>query len=215
MTDYMTTREGYGGRTETIVDTARFVVDLAAALGGTVEQSDPPDNDYHHILVGELRLSVYANGFRHKGKVHVTCYPVSVPHEDRPYHDGKGTYEMPDANISPLRPMPTIAKDVQRRVIDAAQEPLASIRAYVAKRQASRGSLAENVAKIVAAVPELRESQNGSSSEDSYSKTLNWNGGGVYLSARAYNDGKVGIDRIGSVSLEVFLEICAVLRGGQ
>lgn len=206
MTDYHITREQYG-RTETIIDLPRFTADLAAELGGIVTKKE--DREFSYIRLDDLELHVYANGYWSHGKVHISAIAADIPPGDRPYQDGTGTYRLPDARVSPDRPMATIAKDIKRRVIDAAQTPLANIKKYVAQRSASRNSLTENVAKIRAAVPEITETDRGS--DDAYNRSLWWSGQGVYMYARAYAGGDVGIDRIGNVSLEAFIEICDVL----
>ncbi len=216
MTDYLIEREAYG-RTERIVDIGRFVADLAKQLGGEIEKEDgeiEKEDTVRHIRLNGLQLSVYSNRYQHKDKVHISAYPLDILPDDRPYHDTRGTYKMADAYVSVTRPIATIAKDIKRRVIDANQEVIANIRNYAAQQVQLRNDIATVGAKLSEQVPEMRERQNGSRSNSYSSRTFDWSAAGnnVFLTARAYADGFIDIDRIGNISLAAFVEICDVLR---
>jgi hypothetical protein len=211
-TRYITVSHAYGRHTEKI-NLDAFAADLAAALGGTLEQPEPGYHTSCRIAFPEagLCLSV-SSGWRKSEarRVTVSAHITDVRYDDRPCSDGRGTYKMPEATVSIDRPMAKIAADVKRRVIDAAERPSAAIRAYAAKRAVERDDLAAAIKRIVSAVPEMAESRNGPS--DNYRRQLHWMADGIHMSAYAYSTGHVSVERLGTVSAAAFIEICEVLR---
>ncbi len=201
----------FRGRTESVVDVPRFVADLAPLIGGTVIPSESDNDHTFYVRVGGLMLHVYGGQHTNRcrlDQVHVSCAVADVPPGDRPRYDGTGRYSMPSVNVSATKSIGVIARDITKRVIDAAAEPLAAIHAYVRQQQESREGLGQVLEELRVKVPELRERE----SSDSYERRLDWIPNNVYLQACAYASGQVGIDRIGNVSLEAFVEIADVLR---
>jgi hypothetical protein len=206
---YTTTREKYG-RSEMVIDLARFAADLAAALGGTVETDKDAVMGNHRIVLEGMKLSLSANHYHTKDKVEVSALPIFPRDGDWPIHHGpNGTFTLPSMKVSPDRPMPAIVRDIRKRVIDAAVRPIANIAEHVATRRSERAWLEAATAELLAAVPEMRVYH---SQDNGYSKDMYWNGEGTSLDATMHLGGTVSIRRLEGVPSSTFVEMCEVLR---
>jgi hypothetical protein len=209
MTDYFTTKETFG-RTEKILDVQRFTRDLAKAMGGAYKAPKPDD-----MGVGERYATFDLDGFtigitrswqdRLADKVTVNIDPadVKLTYNDTPRGDD---YKLPRASLSAGKPMARIVADIRRRVIEPAKAPTEKRRAYAADLKAKANNLAAR-ADTFRKNPRLDvRVENGAT----HSGTI-FNREGVYLNARFYADGTVGIDRLGTISADQFEAILAVL----
>lgn len=180
MTNYLTGTNRWG---EAVFDMARFAADLAAELGGTVIE-DPERRDCNTIEVDGVRAWLatkgYGAGAYAKVHVHAMRPADGLAYNDHPY--GK-EYKLPDAWVTATRPMPAIAKDVRRRVIEPAKTPLAKWREHGA-------AVRRRGADLVARAAWLRGLGLAVRLDNGATRTGNFHGA---VSGEFYADGAVNI----------------------
>jgi hypothetical protein len=210
---YTRTVEHYG-RKEVEIDLDAFARDLAKALNGKVVNNDADSRSWHSIaLPGYDGMTIHVSRGYHTGhrRVAVSAHAENIPHSDRPWNDGTGTYKLPEATVSIDRPMSKIAVDITRRVVVPATIPLANIRKYAADRKADRERLAGTVERICAAIPEFHSRDDSS---DGFQKRLYGqaclSGLAITVSSGSSAD-SVHVDRF-YTSPDALIEIAAVLR---
>ena len=215
MTQYLITEEKYG-RSETRPDFAALARDLAPLLGGKFVQ--PEDREWWSgIEVDGMMLQICASQqgqHSDRRKVVVDANPIGIRHDDRPTVYAGSSYSekfrLPQATVSVERPLAAIAKDIKRRVIDAAKAPLAEIAAYAAERQNSRDSLSMAVHAAKAAFPGAEESKNFP--RDTHHCRL-WLPN--FSPIDVYADGDVHLERLPNVSLETAKAIIALIKADR
>jgi hypothetical protein len=191
------------------VDLARFVPDLAAALGGKVFRPEG-------YLDSDERRNIELDGFvisvssvwndPTKVSLHISESERKWLGSNEPYGDD---YKMPSIRISVDRPMKTLVADIKRRLLEPAKAPAAKRREYAAKLAASKSNLATVAAALRQRFPrlEVRDPKDQVHSTGLY---LN-SDAGPYLSGTVYSDGKVSIDRLGQLSPEQFERLMKTL----
>lgn len=194
-----------GGAPEKKLDLQRFATDLAAAIGGEAKPfTGEFDSDRYRIASIELGREVINLAAQDwgadKGKVHLSIYAGDVPSGPK-----GGQYATPRITVSPGRPMAALARDVQRRLIDAAEPALAKQREYKAANDAFKLALADNAKRLERLVPGMRVSF----VRDEPSARFDM--AGAYLSGRVNADGTFTVDRMASINLETLAVIAAAL----
>lgn len=183
------------------VDTQRFARDLCKAMGGTNLQGEYA---MARFMVGTEQIWVHGDDW--KKRVNIGVSAPDVAHGDRNLYNGD--HKTAEASFNPDRPIERLAKEVRTRVIEASKDALAKQRAYAAEQIARREGIAADAAKLQAEMPNITVRVNDS---DKQSATI-WAKGDIHLSARLNVGGTVYIDRIGSVSVEKFKKIMAILE---
>lgn len=204
-----------------IPDIARLTADLAAALGGKVVVNNDRD-DIGDILLtdpeaGDLTLHVTAQTWSaaKANRIIISARVTGVAHEDNPRTAGYtgDKFRMPSITVSGDRSIFAIAKDVRRRVVEAAAEPATAIREYVRERHAGRDSLASHVANMKASFPEISFADGRG---DNYSCPFSlWleKPSKFYLNGRLNSDGSINIDNMSSVDQKLFATLMAAVKG--
>lgn len=197
------------------LDIALFAADLTKALDKLLPSvdvvkliADKPDdidrNNRRSIQVGNDRIDLSANGY--KGKVHVYITAPDVPHGDWSTYDKE--QRTVDATVSPdARSIEAIAKDINKRVIEANAPALAKRRAHAAQQKANRDGIAKHCADLKAAIPGLDIRL-----KDGEQRATFYGNGGFdgYLSGTINTDGSISLERL-SVSNSQFRKIAKLL----
>lgn len=199
-------------RTEIKIDMVSFARDLAKALDKLLTSTAVkllPAGDYPNesqtIRVGNDNLNLHA--VNHKRTVSASIAAPDVPWGDRNTYDKSHRTEQ--ASVNPDgRKIEAIAADIYRRVIVASQAALAKQREYKAMQAEARASIVRVSAALKERLPALNLRVN-----EQEKRAAIYNGGdGHYLSGTLNADGTVGIDRIGSMSVETFVRIVEILN---
>lgn len=208
---YVTEAESFG-RKEYKIDMPRFAADLTKALTAllkpTIVKLLPATeyvNERQTIQVGTEHINLTADNW--KRRVSVSISAPDVPWDDRSMYDK--AHKTESARLNPeARDIEAIARDINRRVIEPAKEPLRLQREH-AKRQAdNRSSIVRLANALKARLPIL----DVRTDEKAQRATLYGNSDGHYLSATLHADATVAIERIGSMSLSKFERIVAILN---
>jgi len=185
------------------IDLARFAADLAKALGGELQAAGDYPNEVQTFRVGADLVCLHANNW--KRRVNVSISAPDVPHDERFARYDKS--DRPEsATVSPDRPIATIARDVKRRVIDASQPALTLQRENAKANATRRAAIVVEADALKATCPMLDVKVN----EREQRATI-WGSGDHYLSATLSADGKVHVERIGSMDRATFQKIVALL----
>lgn len=201
---YFTESEKYG-RKEVEFDSKRFLADLVAALGGS-----NPDPEYQGGRFDLGDLSIYLRqGYGAKARrVTISCGASDRAAHQRAYSHGR-LPAFPSITVDPDRPLDVLVKDIKRRVIDAAVEPLAALKAADAAQGEAFASLQAAAARINARFP---GAVTLSTVDTVREAPLYLNGGGsAYLSGRLQSDGRLYVDRVGTVDAEKVERLLALL----
>jgi hypothetical protein len=206
---YKTTRVQYG-RTEIIIDVRKFATDLSAALGGSglAAPSEHDANGRAQFRLGADEVTVYGNGYHHKGRVEVRIDAPEVPYDDRNMHNKEHHTE--SATVDPdARTIERIAADIKKRVIDPSQEALRLQREYAAGKAANRSGICVHMETLRAAMPNLQVRKRDERALDAQ---IYSNSAGHYVGATMAADGHVSIQHIGSMSLEKFVRMMRAIN---
>lgn len=205
---YSYTVEHYG-RTEHRLDARRFAEDLARAFGGTMI---PESEEYEKQSSGDftmpadgVKIRVYRSYIHKAEQVGLYISATDVPRdvESSLYGD---KYKLPSITVSTARPLASLVKDIQRRLIDAAAPALAARRDMARQHAEAKTSMASAVAAMRRKFPDLRIEVNSKGTESTFYSSA------PYLAGRIYNDGSVTIDRMGSMPANQFAAVLRVLR---
>jgi hypothetical protein len=197
-----------GSGTEKKIDLPRFAADLAKELGAKVlpPATDYP-SEYQSLAIGIDRLVLNADNWKKRVTANLEAPDVAWG-DWSTYADDQKTES---ATVNPDgRSIASIAKDIQKRVIDANQAALAARRAYAVQQKQNRADIVARAAALKAAHPNLDVRVN----ESEQSATIYSGPSAFYLNARMNSSGRVSIDRLGDVSGETFGKILAVLEAG-
>ena len=205
----------FGGRKEVKIDMPRFARDLAKALDKLLTGTDVvkllPPGEYAHenqsIQVGNDVLDIRADNWKKKVNAYINAPDV--------VWGNRNTYEKShrteSASVNPDgRTIEAIAKDINKRVVVASQEALAKQREWAAANIAAKAEIVRVAAALKDRVPGLDIRVN----VDEKRAAVYSGSTGHYLSGSLSADGTVSVDRIGSVSVETFARIVAILNEG-
>lgn len=199
------------------IDLPRFAADLAKALDRLLTSvevklltSDKPTDDNQWpmerqiIRVGADHVSLSANTWKKR-----ICASIAAPDVS---WDDRNTYasdhRTEDATVNPEgRKIEAIARDINRRVIEASQPALKLQREHAANMKARRVSIVAEADALRAKLPALCIRTH----EKEQYATI-YGGNGHYLSGRLDPGGNVSLDRIGSMSVATFERIVAILN---
>lgn len=187
--------------------------EVAKTFGGKIlfVRDDDPLTEYHatvkvepHGATPGYKISIYIP-YPQK-KVTVRLLPYEQDNDIR-------TNDFPNATMTADRDLQALMADISRRVVNHA-EAIPALKRYAAKLEKKRAcerGVKDHLAKILAAVPSAYVSPGYPA--NSYEGRFFGRGGdkGVGYDARVYADGKVQIDRMGSVTLDQALRILNIL----
>lgn len=195
------------GRDEQQTDLVAFAYALANELGGQLLKGDEYPNERQRIALGPDILILRGNHYGAKGRVEVCITAAGIFPQDRDFYSK--SHKTAEATVNPDgRDIAAIARDIKRRVIDASQEALKAQRDYAAQRALQRNGVASYVGPLTDMGLRVDVASDG------LTASL-WNQGGHYLSGRLQADGTVYLDRVGSMDLETFKRVLAVLNGRE
>lgn len=201
------------------IDLVRFTRDLAKALNTLLPSVDNiavvTKGDYPHerqqIRVGADVLELSAVNYKKRISAYITAPDVAYGDWSTYDKDQKTV----DASVNPDgRSIESIARDLNRRVIEANQPALAARRAHAERQKQARANIVTEAAKLKAACPGLDVRVN----EREQSAAIYSGPSDYYLSGRLDADGRVSLDRIGAVSAATFRKIVKALeseKGGD
>lgn len=203
---YLTERESYG-RTETIVDRAAIVRDLAKTLGGTAEIEEGHYGGCKVTFADGLIIGVYAESGAKKGRARISAHG---PHRMTGKISHHAWPKFPEITVDASRPAEAIARDVERRIMAGAREALAELQAKAASVDSARAEAERHAAEIMAAFPSVSVTFNDANSTEAQ---VYANGGGVYLSGRLNSAGGLYVDRIGGLDPDQTRAVLTALYG--
>jgi hypothetical protein len=202
---YISVKEDHG-RKEFNIDVPRFAKELATALGtGNVVKPHNPDypTENQDIILAGQNLRLHISGYRYahhieKATVTISVSPTDVPFGERNQYDQ--THNTTSATISPdKRDIFAIARDVQKRVIDANATQIAKQREYAKGRADNRLSLECAMGELQTMVPKMSVKM----ADDKL--TAGWSFSAknykVMISGRLYPNGRISIDHVSSVNM--------------
>lgn len=215
---YIVDFEEYG-RKSSKVDLPSFARDLAKALDTLLTGTDVKlvkveeyPHEHQSIMIGTDRLDVRTY-YSNRGRVTASITAPDVPHGDWSTYDKEQRTE--DATVNPDgRSIETIARDINKRVIEANKPALAKRRAYAAQQAANRNAIVKHAADLKAAVPGLdirvneREQRAAIYGGDRFAG---------YLAGTLHSDGSVSLERLSGLSNANFRKIAKLLetKGGE
>ncbi|AMB48334.1 hypothetical protein [Methylobacterium sp. AMS5] len=180
-----------------------FVAALCIDLGGTDLRKD--EGFGHHwsmsFLIGKdrVRVAEQTNCGNCGSRVQIGVFPDEIPYY--PYMPMGDEYRCAHGKFDITRPVERIVREVQKRILDASVGALANRREHYAAHL-------EQKSWIVAQEPELQALgfRTERSSDD---EELRLHGHGI--NGRIQPNRTVHVERIGSVSLDKFKRIAAIL----
>jgi hypothetical protein len=211
MSNYITVTEetGRGGLLvqRERVNLKLFADDLANALNITSASATVTEyGDEAKIQIGEsteLRLST--DRYARTPRVEVSIRATDISHDDRNWH--AQDHKTPSASVSVGRDIKKIAADIKRRVIEASQSALQLQHDYAAQQQQNRHGIIAKAAKLQKAFPEIQVTVH----EREQRASLYLNRDNLYVSGSLQHDGRVNIERIGSLDQERFARVMSAL----
>jgi hypothetical protein len=179
---------------------------LAKELGGTMlpARGDEPCTWYSEFAMPDgAVVTLYRNNQRFR-------VSIGIDNETRRKIGNSVTLpEMPDANLSPNRPIAALAKEIKRRVIEPSKQALEVARGRVAEELSRRSSLADKVAELSKAFPIAAIDLD----RDGGSASFYLNARGAYLSGSLYADGSLSLQRCGTVPADRLGAVLKALLG--
>jgi hypothetical protein len=194
------------GRTRHEIDLARFTADLARELGGSMVAAQHGE---HYIAFEGFKISLN-DGWRQseRGKAIVGIRELEWKWLGSDEPSGE-RFRFPSIRVSVDRPLDKIAADIKRRLIEPAGPIAEARKAHADKIAGSRSDLASVAAKLRTNWPSLSVRHDA---DASYSGSIHRNANnGPYLDGRFYNDGRVSIDRLGTLSADQFERLMRAL----
>lgn len=202
---YVTITENYGGKVYKI-DLAAFCADLAPLLGGTAVEPEPDRNDWQRYIAVDGMLISASQRWNSRDRAVLRAKATGIEYRDMPspFSSYGEKFKLPEITVAVDRPLVAIAKDVKRRLVEPAAKPLNAIREYAADRMAERNSLSRWCAEVEKAFPGISQ---GHIDNDSAMYRLK-----RYGSFKVYANGKIQIERLPDVSIEVAKEIIRLTK---
>jgi len=194
------------GRTRHEIDLVRFTADLAKALGGRVLDAEHGE---HRIALDGFKISL-GDGWRQseRGKAILGIRELEWQWLGSDEPSGEG-FRFPSIRVSVDRPLDKIAAEVKRRLITPAGPVAAARKAHAEKIATAKSDLARVAAKLRKDWPSLDVRHDADASYNgSFHRNSN---GGPYLDGRFYKDGRITIDRIGTLSADQFERVLRAL----
>jgi hypothetical protein len=188
--------------TEPTLDAERFLADLARELGGAEIE---PQYKGGVFVCGPLRVYVRQGYGAKARRVHIGCNLADLAEIHRARREGRFP-DFPSAWVDPDKAWPALVKDIRRRVIDAAQAPLAQVRQMADDGDARTDRLRTAVDAVNALAPGAATMPEG----NSYEAPL-YLGRGVYLNGRLTSDGAIYVDRLGTIPADKVADFLALL----
>lgn len=205
---YVQVTKNQYGHTEMNFDSIRFAQDIATELGGTAEPyGETYDKRAKIILPDSIELFVYWQGYgaaAKAGKVSIEVQPDDVPYDLRPVYGSQ--YKLPSINVDTNRPLNKIAADIKRRLLPAAEAPIAARREYASKRQRKLSNMASARDSFAKEFPQFHVRGENDKASFSY-----YESGKIHISGRINEDQSITIDSLGALSAEQFRAVCAIL----
>jgi hypothetical protein len=210
---YLVETESFG-RKEFKIDLPRFATDVAAALTALLPETAVqvmPAGDYpaenQTIRVGNDNVNLHADNW--KKKVTASIAAPELKWGERNTYDKSHRTE--NASVNPNgRKVASIAADINRRVIVASQEALAKQREYAAAQVVAKAEIVRLANALKERLPGIDIRVNEQDKRATvYSGTT-----GHYFSGTLTVDGTVTIERVGSVPMDKFARIVAILNEG-
>lgn len=195
---------------EMSLDTPRLVADLAKALGATVKPDEMAASEFSPgtIIIGEMSIYVRSEHGAKKGRARIS---IGAPELARKLSHG-GPDAFPAITVDASRPLDKLATEVRRRVIEPAAAPLAALKARIEGEHNARADCERHAARIRAAHPKANIAfRDASTTEANF--YMNTSGG--YLTGRLQPDGRLYVDRCGTVEGVRVDAVLAALFGEQ
>lgn len=193
------------------IDVRPLAAELATALGGAVANRHPDGETFSNcadIALSDCLLTV-SRVWPDRKRLTIRIDILEPYHLS---HDDTGRIALPKITVDPARDTASIVKDIQRRLIGPAQEPLQkkreAIAAYLAKKDAI-GALLEQMRKDF---PRAHFPEHGKRDQSFQIYSSAATSGHFSATVTQYSDGpSIHFDRIGSVSWEQAQRILAIL----
>jgi len=204
MTYFTETKHAH--RTDIEFDSKRFLGDITTALGGATDID--PEYQGGRFNLGELAIYIRAGYGAKARRVTISCGIADRAIHQLAYAQGR-VGEFPSISIDTDRPLDAIVKDIRKRLIEAASEPLAQAKALAQKQANTASELKAHADRINSQFPGVVTLPDDNTKREA---ALYMNGGGCYLSGRLNSDGGIYVDRLGSVpahKVEALLKLLA------
>lgn len=180
---------------------------LAEAWGAELGECEPGAYGMGRVLFPSGLVVYIRQDHRKFGNVSVTSgYPKldrTLSAHERP--------TFPHASGSTSRGIATLAKDLKRRVVDAAAEPMAALDAKMASRADTRVALLAHMDALQAAAPGLRVSVAADLAHTH--ADISGQAGETYIRGTLYATGQITIERISGIPQAKALAVMAALSG--
>ena len=196
MNKYITMNKTIANQTEESFDYATFSEDLAKELGGEVIEYEKGSWGNCKIKVGEVDIRVW-RASKNKGtwKIEVSVYANLVGKSKIDY---RRQPDFPHIKVNPTRDIKVLARDIRKRAIDKAKEPLEELRKLIAAHEEQEAGITTVVHDLEQQFPMLSLTP----SNDGTTASLRIYSNEVYLVGDVFPDGKISIQRIGNLSAE-------------
>jgi hypothetical protein len=193
------------------IDVRPLAVELAAALGGSVVNRHPDGETFSHCADIALRDSMIIVSRKWPAKNRLTL-SIDILESSHLSYDDTGRIKFPQITIDPARETATIVKDIQRRLIAPAQEPLQKKREAVAAYLAKKDAISALLEQMRKDFPRAHFPEHGKRDQSFQIYSSAATGGHFSATVTQYGDGpSIHFERIGSVSWDQAQRILAIL----
>lgn len=209
---YSYTVEAYG-RPEHRLDVQSFTKDLAKAMGGEYCPPEEPGDTHDNRSFGRFRfpgdgvkVTVYHGYGLKPEQVSLRLDLEDFPNEVRNAIYGD-KYKLPEIKVSVERSLQVLARDIEKRLIQAAQAPLTARRELARSYHETAESLDKAMAEFRAAFPGARLDvvSNSKQSATFYISE-------PYVSGTLFAEGSVTINHMASLPRGKLVRLVALLR---
>ncbi len=193
------------------IDVRPLAAELAAALGGAVVNRHPDGETFSHSADIALNDSLITVSRVWPNKKRLTL-SIDILEPYNLSYDDTGRIQLPKITVDPARDAATIAKEIQRRLIEPAKEPLRkkreAIAAYLAKKDKA-GALLEQMRKDF---PRAYFSEHGRRDQSFQISSSSDASGHFLATVTQYGDGpSIHFERVSPASWEQAQRILAIL----
>lgn len=193
------------------IDVRPLAAELAAALGGAVVNRHPDGETFSHyanIALGDLEISVAR---RYPARNRLTL-SIDLLELSGVSYDDAGRVKLPQITVDPARDTVAIVKDIQRRLIAPAQEPLQNKRETIAAYLAKKDAISALLEQMRKDFPRAHFPEHGKRDQSFQIYSSAATGGHFSATVTQYGDGpSIHFERIGSVSWDQAQRILAIL----